>query len=93
MSSRQKQIIGIALTLTMLFLVGCGNTSSTPVLEESAATSPPKVETEEPATDSPRVGDLAPDFRLPDSNGNLVTLSSELGEYQSVVLVFYHSHT
>ncbi len=92
--SRQLALkLGIALTLTMLFLVGCGNTTSTPVVEDSAATSTPKIETEEPATDSPRVGDLAPDFTLPDSTGTMVHLADELQENQVVVLVFYFSHT
>ena len=93
MGRQQVLKLGIALTLTMLFLVGCGNTPSTPVLEDSAATSTPKIETEEPATDSPRVGDVAPDFTLPDSTGTMVRLADELQENKVVVLVFYFSHT
>jgi len=93
MSRQQAQIMGIALTLTMLFLVGCGNTPSTPALEDSAATSTPKIETEEPAVDGPRLGDLAPDFTLPDSTGTMVHLADELQENQVVVLVFYFSYT
>jgi cytochrome oxidase Cu insertion factor (SCO1/SenC/PrrC family) len=93
MSRQQSLKMGIALTLTMLFLIGCGNTPYTPTPEDSAATSTPEIENEEPADDGPRVGDVAPDFTLPDSSGNMVHLADDLEEYQSVVLVFYHHHT
>ncbi len=93
MNRQQAQIMGIALTLIMLFLVGCGNTPSTPVLEDSAATSTPKIETEEPAVDGPRVGDVAPDFTLPDSKGDNVRLADNLLDNRLVILVFYHHYT
>lgn len=35
-----------------------------------------------------KVGDPAPDFKLPDQNGNLVRLSDFAGK-QNVVLAFY----
>lgn len=115
MNCKHVPKMAIAVTLTMLLLVGCGNTASTPVPEAPPATptpvpeappatsnpvpeappatSTPEIETEEPATDSPRVGDVAPDFILSDGTGNMVRLADELQENQVVVLVFYHSHT
>ena len=68
MSRQQVSKLGIAVMLTMLFLVGCGNTAST------------------------REGDVAPDFTLPDSNGNMVRLADELQKNDQVVLVFYYSY-
>ncbi len=93
MSRQQVLKLGIALMLTMLFLFGCGNKPSTPALEDSAATSTPKIETEEPTVDGPRVGDVAPDFTLPDSNGNIVRLADSLLDNRLVILVFYHHYT
>jgi cytochrome oxidase Cu insertion factor (SCO1/SenC/PrrC family) len=93
MRRQQRLKMGIALTFTMLFLIGCGNTPSTPTPEDSVATSTPEIENEEPAVDGPRVGDVAPDFTLPDSTGNIVHFADELQENQVVVLVFYHHHT
>ena len=60
---------------------------------ESVATEEPTAEsvvTEEPETTGPRTGDIAPDFTLPDSNGNMVHLADELNDNRMVVLVFYH---
>ncbi len=77
-----QQLLGlvIAITVIMLFLVGCGNTTSTPVSEE--------VQTKEP----PRTGDVAPDFTLPDSNGDMLNLSDELNDNRTVALVFYYAY-
>ena len=50
------------------------------------------VATEESIAIGPRSGDIAPDFTLPDSEGNMVNLADELGENQSVVLVFYFEY-
>ena len=36
-------------------------------------------------------GDVAPDFNLPDGNGNTVNLADELQKNEHVVLVFYYS--
>ena len=66
--------------------------SDTPVSEAPAAT--PTEETvviEKSDTDGPRTGDTAPDFTLPDSEGNMVRLSDELKDNRFVVLVFFHS--
>ncbi|MFN2104067.1 MAG: peroxiredoxin family protein [Candidatus Promineifilaceae bacterium] len=35
----------------------------------------------------------APDFTLPDDEGNMVSLAETLQENEYVALVFYHSHT
>jgi hypothetical protein len=62
---------------------------------ESVATEEPTAEsvvTEEPETTGPRTGDIAPDFTLPDSNGNMVRLADELNDNRMVVLVFYASY-
>ncbi|MCL6565857.1 MAG: redoxin domain-containing protein [Acidobacteriia bacterium] len=49
-----------------------------------------------PSTNAPRVGDKAPDFTLPDTNGHLVKLSDLLktadGKGQWVLLVFYRGY-
>jgi hypothetical protein len=47
------------------------------------------VSTEETKATGPRTGDIAPDFSLPDSNGEVVHLAKVLKNNQSVVLVFY----
>jgi cytoskeletal protein RodZ len=60
---------------------------------ESVDTAEPTAEivvTEEPKTNGPRTGEIAPDFTLPDSNGDLVHLADELNDNRMVVLVFYH---
>ena len=81
----------IALPLIMLFLVGCGSNEAPPAtsIPETSATS-----TMEPpvATDPLGIGDMAPDFTLPDGNGNMVQLANQLQDNQLVVLVFYNSH-
>lgn len=48
--------------------------------------------TEEPENSGPRTGDIAPDFTLPNSNGNMVHLADELNDYRIVVLVFYNAY-
>ncbi len=49
-----------------------------------------------PSTNAPKVGDKAPDFTLPDTNGQLVKLSDLLktadGKGQWVLLVFYRGY-
>jgi cytochrome oxidase Cu insertion factor (SCO1/SenC/PrrC family) len=93
--------LGIAVMLTMLFLVACGNTASTPIPEALSATSTPVPEAP-PATSTPELplasdplgtGDTAPDFTLEDSNGNMVHLTDKLLDNQLVILVFYHNYT
>jgi cytochrome oxidase Cu insertion factor (SCO1/SenC/PrrC family) len=81
--------LSIAVLLIMLFLVGCGNSAAV-----STSQTPPETSTPEPpvVNDPLRAGDMAPDFTLPDSNGNMVSLADELQDNQMVVLVFYNSH-
>jgi hypothetical protein len=45
------------------------------------------------ASDTPTPENKAPDFTLPDSNGNMVRLADELRDNQLVILVFYHAYT
>ena len=62
---------------------------------ESVITEEPTAEsviTEEPENSGPRTGDIAPDFTLPNSNGNMVHLADELNDYRIVVLVFYNAY-
>jgi len=61
---------------------------------ESVATEEPTTESvvmEEPEISGLPVGEIAPDFTLPDSNGNMVNLAEELQENEQVGLVFYYS--
>jgi hypothetical protein len=69
-----------------------GTTASAPESEAPAVTATEPPAAEQPATDSPLTGDIAPDFALPDSNGNDLMLSDELKNNQTVVLVFYNAH-
>ena len=41
---------------------------------------------------TPAVPEIAADFTLPDSNGNMVNLADELQENEQVVLVFYYDY-
>ena len=62
---------------------------------ESVATGEPTAEsviTEEPKTTGPRTGEIAPDFTLPDNNGDMVHLADELNDNRMVILVFYHAY-
>ena len=52
-----------------------------------------EIATEESAIDPLGTGDLAPDFTLPDSNGNTVNLADSLLDNRLTILVFYFSHT
>jgi peroxiredoxin len=51
-----------------------------------------KAPEEEPESTSLLTGDTAPDFTLPDSNGNEVSLADSLKENEQVVLVFYFGY-
>ena len=90
MSRNHLPIYGIAGVLTMLLLVACGNTGNPPTSEALSATSPPE---EAFASNALRAGDMAPDFTLPDSNGNIVQLADQLQMNEMVGLVFYHTYT
>ena len=62
---------------------------------ESVATGEPTAEsviTEEPKTTGPRTGEIAPDFTLPDNNGDMVHLADELNDNRMVILIFYHAY-
>lgn len=62
--------------------------------EEIVANEEPTAESvavEEPEITGLPVGEIAPDFTLPDSNGNMVNLAEALQENEQVVLVFYYS--
>ena len=62
---------------------------------ESVATAESTAEivvTEEPKTTGPRTGEIAPDFTLPDSYGDMVHLADELNDNRIVILVYYHAH-
>jgi cytochrome oxidase Cu insertion factor (SCO1/SenC/PrrC family) len=85
--------LSLAVILVLSLIAGCANTATTPVPEVPAAIPTEEtVDIEETNTDSPRTGDVAPDFTLPDSNGNMVHLADELKDSRMVILVFYHAH-
>ena len=71
--------------------------TATPTPEPPTRTQTPRPEETavvgESTTDGPRTGDTAPDFTLPDSNGDMVRLADALQDNQMVVLVFYQVHT
>jgi len=80
MSHRQALNLGMVATLFVSFLVACGG---------NAPTAEPTI-TDKRTASGPRVGDVAPDFTLPDKDGNMVRLADELKDHSSVVLVFYY---
>ena len=51
----------------------------------------PTQSTELPPGEGLKIGAKAPDFELPDGNGDLYTLSDYIGEEKKVVLVFYRT--
>ena len=51
----------------------------------------PAQSTELPPGEGLKIGAKAPDFELPDGNGDLYTLSDYIGEEKRVVLVFYRT--
>jgi cytochrome oxidase Cu insertion factor (SCO1/SenC/PrrC family) len=99
--------LGFALIFAGLFLYGCGNPPASeapaeppdpteaPAAEPTAEPPIPaeEIATEEPAIDPLGTGDTAPDFTLPDSNGEMVNLADKLLDNRLVILVFYFSHT
>ena len=62
------------------------NPTESVVTEESIAEN---VVMEEPEISGLPVGEIAPDFTLPDSDGNMVNLEEELQGNEQVVIVFY----
>ena len=65
-------------------------TASPTETEQSTPTE--SVATEKPTASGPRTGDIAPDFTLPDSNGDMLHLADTLNDNRMVVLVFYNSY-
>jgi peroxiredoxin len=58
----------------------------------SAAATPSPTET--PVETGPlQTGDIAPDFTLPDGDGNMISLADQLSDNQLVILVFYNHYT
>ncbi len=91
MSRHHLPKLGIAGLLTLLFLVACGSSGSTPITETPPATFTPKPKRVF-FSDPLSTGDVAPDFTLPDSEGNMVNLANQLQDNQYVVLVFYSDY-
>lgn len=64
-----------------------------PKATESVATDEPMptqtIVTEEPETGL-MIGETAPDFTLPDGEGNMISLTGKLAEFEHVVVVFYY---
>ena len=81
--------LGLVLVLPALMAACSGNTPSPQTEEPKSAES---VVAEESKTTGPHTGDIAPDFTLADSNGNMVHLADELNDNRMVILVFYHAY-
>lgn len=64
--------------------------------ESSSIEEPEPAETEvdvEISRTSPLIGEVVPDFNLPDGDGNMVSLGSALQENELVVVVFYYGNS
>ena len=81
----------IAVIGALFVLLGCESVSETRLSPNSEHT---VVATKEPpiAVKVKAVGEIAPDFKLPDVSGSLVSLSTLLSENRLVVLVFYRGY-
>ena len=73
------------VALVVLAVVACAQQPTTTAPQPSV---PPKQQTPAPPRTNLKVGDLAPDFTLPDTKGQPVKLSDFRGK-KSVVLAFY----
>ena len=82
--------LGLVLVLSLM-IAACSGTTSTAQSEEPVSAE--IGDSEESNSNSPRTDDMAPDFTLPDSNGNMVHLADELSDNRMVILVFYHEYT
>ena len=76
-----KFTAGILSMAIGLFLFACSSPAAEDVAIEDLPASPLGT------------GDAAPDFTLPDADGNMVSLADQLLDNRLTVLVFYHSHT
>ncbi len=84
----------VSETITTAASSAEATTAATPPATTTTASTSPEVTTASTATTGGlQAGDLAPDFTLPDSNGNPVHLAEELTSNRTVVLVFYQAHT
>ncbi len=90
---------GLVFVLALLMVACSGATPNPQTVEpksaESVVTEEPEptesVVTDEPkSAPSPLTGEIAPDFTLPDSNGNEVSLADTLQEKEQVVIIFYY---
>ena len=75
-----KLIAGILSLAIGLLVFAC----SSPAAEDVAIVELP--------TDPLSTGDTAPDFTLPDADGNMVSLADQLFDNRLVILVFYHAY-
>ncbi len=89
-----NRAVSVALSVVLL---ACGNHERVQVTETATAPSTaPAADTARPtaraaaATQPPRVGDPAPEFKLTDHSGKVVSLSAARG--RNVVLAFYRGH-
>lgn len=71
------------LLLIVVLLAGCGN-----VMDDLNPSSSDKRRPEQPGTIGPAVGQIAPNFSLPDTLGNEFTLASVIPTTSAVVLYF-----
>ena len=85
---RLRIIIG---AMGLLLLLGCESVSETRLSPNTEHT---VVASKEPpiTVKAKAVGEIAPNFKLPDVSGSLVSLSSLLSENRFVVLVFYRGY-
>jgi hypothetical protein len=82
--------LGLVFVLSIV-MAACSGTTPTPQTEEPKSAE--IVDIEENDTDGPQTGDVAPDFTLADSNGNMVHMADKLNDNRMVILVFYLEHT
>ena len=80
MNCRKELALGILVASAGLFLFAC----SGPAVEETP--------TKELPTEPLSTGDAAPNFTLPDADGNMVSLADQLLDNRLVILVFYHAY-
>jgi hypothetical protein len=91
MTTLLKHEIGLILVCMIIWLFGC--------IEQEDIINPVNPEPSNPIVPEPvepivgnEVGNKAPEFSLPDENGNLVSLSDYIGK-QNVILLFHTGST